>query len=166
MILIGNYNSWIKQEWVDYLTNNDGLHIPRDFPPYKLENSALPETGWDLKSVYSILYSTDNTDIVIDHLPWTNSSDIKFYWWVNKLIPSMVYPKIRDSTYLYDTCCRYWIPLQDYEQGHIFVYEDTLMTGYKRGDVYMYTDPTAYVYAANAGRNMLLHLNFTTNENK
>jgi hypothetical protein len=35
-------------------------------------------------------------------------------------------------------CKRYWMPLQDYYPGHIFVYGDEMINGYREGDVYMF----------------------------
>jgi hypothetical protein len=46
---------------------------------------------------------------------------------------------------------RYWMPLQDWESGHIFMYENQVVTGYKMGDVWCYTDSTALHGAANIG---------------
>jgi hypothetical protein len=36
---------------------------------------------------------------------------------------------------------RYTLFLQDFEPGHIFVYDDKLMSNYKSGDMYEWSDP-------------------------
>jgi hypothetical protein len=46
---------------------------------------------------------------------------------------------------------RFWIPLQDWESGHIFMYEDQAITSYSEGDVWTYDNPNALHGAANIG---------------
>ena len=162
MKFIGNYRSWIQLSWLEYLDTHDGLHVPRDQQVDRLEKSPLNESGCDQKSsVFAILYDQESTPLDIINLPWT---DMQYYWWIEKIMPSMLSPKHRDSVYKYKNAYRYWMPLQDYETGHIFVYKDTLMTGYKAGDLYMYADENEYHYTGNAGWNYLLHLNITTGD--
>jgi hypothetical protein len=50
-----------------------------------------------------------------------------------------------------ESCKRYWIPLQDYESGHIFIYKNTLMTEYSANDVFVYKNAQDSHGAANIG---------------
>jgi hypothetical protein len=162
MEYIGNYNSWIKDEWIDYVNEHDRYSIPESHKPSIYYSPPLDKSKRDLRSG---VYTNDNSDIVIDHLPWTAWPKMKFHWWINKVVPSMIYPKLKD-TYTYTNACRYYIPLQDHQSGHSFVHNDKLVTGYKRGDVfkYTYTDEIVYNYVANAGYTTLLYLNIVAGE--
>jgi len=46
---------------------------------------------------------------------------------------------------------RFWIPLQDWEIGHIFKFQDEIVTNYKKGDIYEYDDAQGLHGAANIG---------------
>jgi hypothetical protein len=46
---------------------------------------------------------------------------------------------------------RYWIAFQDWQPGHIMMYEDRVITNYKKGDIYSYEDANALHGAANIG---------------
>ena len=35
-------------------------------------------------------------------------------------------------------CKRYWVPLQDFIPGHVFIYGNSMVANYKRGDVFQY----------------------------
>jgi len=56
---------------------------------------------------------------------------------------------------------RYWIPLQDYHSGHVFIYNDKLMTDYKKGDVFVFLDSYDVHGAANIGHQTRLSLLIT-----
>ena len=56
------------------------------------------------------------------------------------------------------------MPLKDWERGHIFVYEDTVVTNYKAGDVYMYESAQALHGAANIGLTPRIVLQFSTHD--
>lgn len=44
---------------------------------------------------------------------------------------------------------KYWASLQDYVPGHVFVYNNTLISGYKAGDVFQYLNINDQYGAAN-----------------
>jgi len=48
-------------------------------------------------------------------------------------------------------CNRYWMPLQDYTAGHVFIYKDKMIADYKAGDVYQFDNETDTHGAANIG---------------
>ena len=76
------------------------------------------------------------------------------YWWFVILRPGEfqamhIDPKlteVRDPL-------RYTIFLQDWEPGHIFVYDDKILTNYKAGDMYEWNDPMTIHGPANIGFN-------------
>lgn len=58
-------------------------------------------------------------------------------------------------------CRRFWIPLQDYESGHILVMEDELVSNYRKGDVFEFDSPLDYHGSANIGMSTRLVLLIT-----
>ena len=65
------------------------------------------------------------------------------YWWITKLLPGQMMPMHTDPhTHEEQTCKRYWVPLQDYVPGHVFIYGESMMQNYKRGDVFQYENST------------------------
>lgn len=170
MKYIGNYNHWIKDEWINYITNNDGANIPRDYPSEERNSEGalkpFSNTGWSPTCVCCITYDKNNLPFKIE-LP-TKFDDYDFdgcesEWWFVKFPCGMGQPIHQD----YDKnpeaveLKRLWMPLQDYELGHIFIYEDTLITGYKKGDVYMYDDKDAWHTAGNLGYHLRISINFS-----
>jgi hypothetical protein len=67
------------------------------------------------------------------------------------MYPGQFTPMHRDPHTIDINCKRYWIPLQDYELGHIFIYKDQIITNYKKGDVYTYDDANEIHGAVNLG---------------
>jgi len=55
------------------------------------------------------------------------------HWWFARLDHGTVFPLHTDQHH--EGCARrVWIPLDDWEPGHIFVYGDRVVTDYRRGD--------------------------------
>jgi hypothetical protein len=81
------------------------------------------------------------------------------------MMPGNFMPMHKDPHTMYEkNSRRFWMPLQDWAQGHIFVYEDEVITNYKAGDVYMYQDAQALHGAANIGLTPRLVLQFSTHD--
>jgi hypothetical protein len=59
---------------------------------------------------------------------------------------------------------RFWIPLQDWQPGHIFMYEDYVTTNYKKGDIFQYANSAALHGAANIGSTPRVVLQITLHE--
>ena len=65
------------------------------------------------------------------------------------MLPGQYMPMHTDP-HAHDTPCnRYWMPLQNYTAGHVFVYKDEIITGYKAGDVFQFETETDTHGAAN-----------------
>jgi hypothetical protein len=58
-------------------------------------------------------------------------------------------------------CNRYWIPLQGYESGHLFIYKNQLITNYKAFDVFKYDHEHDAHGAANIGHSPRIVLQVT-----
>lgn len=166
MDYIGNYKDWIKSEWIDYLLNNKGhRHIRSDPSEYGKNNSAtkLIESGWDLSRELFSGYENDNFPFEIE-MPFDLGD--KFDWWFIKLLPGQLIPVHQDhnvSKYENLNCRRYWMPLQDYQTGHFFMFEGNMIKNYKAGDIFAYGNQNGIHGAANLAWGVTrLTFNFTS----
>jgi hypothetical protein len=167
MKFIGNYAEIIQPSWIEELLSKDGLFRPRDgkkpdtaemHNEYKLAMGA----GYDSNGIYFQMF--DKNNISFEVTPPCGDSP-NFHWWVTKMMPGNFMPMHRDPHTMYEkNSRRFWMPLQDWAQGHIFVYEDDVITNYKAGDVYMYQDAQALHGAANIGLTPRLVLQFSTHD--
>lgn len=161
MRCIGNYNSWINDDWICKVLTAPGQARPRDWPPSskieKEEYIKYESVGYNLNDVNWWLYENSDLDITIVP-PWTSG---RVQWWITKLNPGQFMPMHTDPHTHNNTCSRYWVPLQDYQPGHVFVYKDNMITNYKKGDVYIYDNSTDLHGAANIGHTPRVVLQIT-----
>jgi hypothetical protein len=151
LIYQGNFANWIDPQWRELVLNTVGQARPRDWPPETAAESAeyqkAQEAGYDLTAVDWWVYEKHDLSINIDP-PWcTGKTD----WWITKLMPGQFMPMHTDPFTHYETCKRYWVPLQDFSPGHLFVYGNELIKDYKAGDVFEYYDSRDTHGAANIG---------------
>lgn len=166
MKYIGNYEHWIKPEWIDYMKENDGFGYPRDFTDSRKNENGIQkciiDSEWDMSCVCCISFEQTNFPFKVDSLP-IDTTGWDYEWWFLKLKPGMGQPWHQDYSMdeHYKETKRFWMPLQDYEGGHLFIYGDRVLTDYKKGDVYEYTDNDVWHTAASLGRRTRLTLNMT-----
>ena len=150
MKFLGNFN-FIEDAWIKEVLNKFGQGRPRDWPPINAVESAeyarYKEAGYDLKAVNWWVYEKDNVSFDVNP-PFVRG---KHHWWITKLYPGQYMPMHSDPHTHEQPCRRYWIPLQDYEPGHIFIYKKQMMFDYKEGDVFSYEKSTDEHGAANIG---------------
>ena len=160
MKFLGNF-SFIEDSWIDEILNKFGQGRPRDWPPASAVESAeyarYKEAGYNLNAVNWWVYEKDDVTFNISP-PWIKGN---YHWWITKLTPGQFMPMHTDPHTHDKDCKRYWIPLQDYHPGHIFVYGDQMITGYKKGDVYEYYNSQDMHGAANIGHIPRLVLQIT-----
>jgi hypothetical protein len=168
MKFIGNYNSWIQQEWIDFIMSNEGFARPSNGRnPISEEFKQAESVGYDLSKTYWYIFEPDM-------VPFTIKSpfpvDGNFLWWFIKMLPGNMMPMHKDPHAINeDNSKRYWMPLQDYEPGHVFIYKNKLIVDYKKGDLYQYEDSRALHGACNIGWSPRIIINFSTydsNNNK
>jgi len=151
MISCGNYSSWINPLWEHKILTTNGQARPRDWPAStaveSAEYSRYEMAGYDLNAVNWWVYEEQNLNLQISP-PWTNGN---VHWWFTKLLPGHYMPMHTDPDAHYNTCSRYWMPLQDYAPGHVFVYKDEMITKYKSGDVFKFDNERDIHGAANIG---------------
>jgi hypothetical protein len=164
MNFLGNYKDWIKPELIEYLLSNDGVRRPDAGENPDCEEFKLaPSVGYDLSKTWWHFYNEKSFPFEIQ-LPF--ETDQKFTWWFIKMMPGHYMPMHRDPHVTKDSdksnCSRYWMPLQDYSPGHVFIYDDEMITRYTAGDLWKYTDANAIHGACNIGYLPRLTFLFTT----
>jgi hypothetical protein len=164
MKYIGNYASWINSGWVNQILTIAGQARPRDWPPATAAESSEYKkcklAGYDLHAVNWWVYEERDLKIQVAP-PWTANP---VHWWFTKLMPGQYMPIHSDPHTHNVSCNRYWMPLQDYTAGHVFVYKDEMIARYNTGDVYQFTNEADMHGAANIGhapRIMLLVTEYT-----
>lgn len=163
MQYLGNYD-FIKDNWIFEILSKDGQARPRDWPASSAVESAeyarAEEAGYDLNAVHWWVYEKSNVSFDIIP-PWVNGD---YHWWITKLYPGQFMPVHTDPHTHERPCKRYWVPMQDYHSGHIFLYKDSVPVNYKKGDVYMYKQEHDSHGAANIGHIPRLVLQVTEYE--
>lgn len=165
MKLLGNYADWINPRWIDFVKQNRGTARPQDGGVPKGEVGAkewqkVKDAGYSDNDIYFYMFDKSNTDFDIVNLPWTNKN---FHWWIIKMLPGNFMPvHVDPHTLREDNSERFWIPLQNWDIGHIFVYENTVAVDYKKGDVWQYSNAAAQHGAANIGYTTRLVLQVST----
>lgn len=107
------------------------------------------DAGYDSNASYFQMFTESNLEAEI---PEFHKCGRSRHWWITKMMPGDFMPMHTDPhTVQGKNIDRYWIPLQDWEQGHIFAYEDEVITNYKACDVYKYSSAQAIHGAANIG---------------
>jgi hypothetical protein len=168
MIYLGNYKDWIKQEFIDHMLFNDGTPRPStpNSNPDSEEFRKAKEHGYDLTATYWYIYLENDFPFKIT-LPFEERDD--FIWWGIKMKPGNFMPVHRDP-HTYDPNFykveRYWMALQDWQPGHIFMYDREVLVDYKAGDVFKYPDAQEMHCACNIGNETRLTFHFSTYEKK
>lgn len=161
MKFIGNYAHWIDPTWEERILHSDGQARPRDWPPASAVESAeyskYQLAGYDLNAVNWWVY--EQIDLQVDvSPPWTKG---KIHWWFTKMLPGQFMPVHTDPHAHVQACNRYWMPLQDFTVGHIFLYGKQMISDYKAGDVYMFENEQDIHGAANIGHTPRISLLIT-----
>lgn len=166
MEFIGNFKEYIKQEWIDEVLTARGMGRPAegktpDSPEEDLEYQKALAAGYKSSDIYFYMFDKSNVSFNLE-LPFINK---KYHWWITKMLPGNFMPMHIDPHAVYQNKSeRYWMPWQDYSPGHVFLYEDTFVPNYKKGDVYRYFDSTALHGAANIGHVPRIVLQISTYE--
>ena len=163
MKFIGNFKDWIDPKVVEYLLANDGVARPNT--PGKNPNIQefidAENVGYDLSKPWWYHYekSIFPFDIKIPI-----ETDKTVMWWFIKMKPGGMMPMHRDPHVTFDYVGnpkRYWLAMDDYVPGHVFVYNNIMLSDYKAGDLWMYTDPNELHGACNMSYKTRLSFLFT-----
>lgn len=166
---LGNYKNWIDSSWIEYMKNNQGELTPKsngiDVDDV-YDNSQPPWIGCDPDhgletrdfQVRCITYRKNNFGGGPRNLPFDLDCD-GWDWFFVKIPPGKGQPVHRDKLAIPNIpnnvkdiiFYRFWVPLEDYRRGHIFFYEDQIITGYKAGDIFQYANVDDWHSGANMG---------------
>ena len=171
MKFIGNYLDQLPAGFIDTVLANDGEITPvyqpekwRNKPEYDQARIALENAGWPTLGYKFHQYTVDTECIK----PYKNLINFKFHlpdnyeyyhWWIIKYNPGDMQPMHFDPHVINTTDCkRYTMMLSDFEDGHIFVYDDILLNNYKAGDLFLWPDAMCLHGAANISMNPRISL--------
>ena len=130
---------------------NDGQPGPNMKVPENEHEAMQHErgrsVGYKLNDTY--WYTFEPKDLPFDIVPPLDNVSL---WWFVKMNPGQFMPMhVDQDDHSSATINRYWMPLQDYEIGHLFIYKDSLLSPYKKGDLYMFDDADAFHGSSNIG---------------
>ena len=168
MKFIGNYAEWLKPEWVEYVLNNDGHEMPKyefqendllgsiergeraEFCEFQKKYEAV---GFKHDSLLYYLFDENNFPFEVTLPPFIQLKEGQGYCWnLFKYKPGNLLPVHSDRVTKFEKNCeRYWMSWQDWQDGHILIYEDTMIAPYKAADTYRFTNPFGTHGAANIG---------------
>lgn len=150
MKYLGNfYKKMIDPNWIDIIDKNSGQARPGTWNPIndieRAEFDKAKKAGIDFSKTLWYVYESQDVDFDIK-LPWSHR---EIHWWITKMLPGQYMPMHTDPHTHDRKCKRYWIPLQDYVPGHVFIYDEQLIQHYAKGDVFEYYDANDSHGAAN-----------------
>jgi hypothetical protein len=151
MNYVGNFAHWIRPELMRHLETHNGDTRPIYQPDrWKTGNPILEEFNSKCEKAYSTsnhvfqqfngnTVDIQGMNIQLPELPETRKH---CHWWFIKLLPGQFQAMHVDPHLLeVENPVRYSMFLQDFIPGHIFVWDDKILTNYKKGDVYEWGDP-------------------------
>lgn len=169
MELIGNYANWIPLELMDYIKSHDGDTVPVWQPDRWKGHPMLDEARERARAGYSNnkhnfqQFNSSTKDMIDIELPAIPNDNRRVFWWVVKLHPGQMQAMHFDPHLLNETNPgRYTMFLEDWQPGHIFTWGDKMLSNYKAGDLYRWTDPMCYHGVVNIGYEPRYTLQITT----
>jgi len=136
MKYIGNYKDWIDPKWMDIILNTDGQPMPKEWEAETeaedVELSNVRNAGYNMNSINWWFYFKHHLNVDINP-PWCKNESM---YWFAKMNPGQFVPLHRDPVTF--PAKRYWMAMQDFEPGHVFIYGDdgNMIKDYKMGDVF------------------------------
>lgn len=166
MKYLGNYKQYIDDHWVEEVLQSRGMGRPAEGKkPESIEEEQeyqrARDAGYSDDAIYFYMFDKNNVSFEMN-LPFITE---KYHWWITKMLPGNFMPMHVDPHTLYQTNSkRYWMPFQDWQPGHIFMYEDRVITNYKKGDLWVYEHSAALHGVANIGFTPRIVLQISTYE--
>ena len=174
MHYIGNYKSWIDDNnIINMLESKQGDCTPVWQPDRWTGNETLEHfrelarPGYSCNKFFFHQLNPSSEEMkdykfVYPDLPKQRNNK---FWWFVKLYPGEfqamhVDPHLTEV----ENFVRYTMFLQDWEPGHIFVYDDKILNNYKAGDLYEWNDPETIHGPSNIGYTPRLTLQITLHD--
>lgn len=150
MNYVGNFISWITPKLIHHLEQHRGDHVPVWQPdrwsghPLLEEYKELARPAYSTNSPMFHQFNYKSKDMENFKINLPNFPVIRKHsaWWFVKLNPGEMQAIHIDPHLIeVDNPVRYSLFLEDWHPGHIFVYDNAILTNYKAGDVYEWSDP-------------------------
>jgi len=173
MKLIDNYVSWITPELMKHLRTCTGDTTPVWQPdrwqghPLLDQYREKARPGYSHKDHNFQQFNAKSKDmqgfdIVLPLFPEQRK---QCHWWFVKLLPGQMQAMHIDPHLVdVENPVRYTMFLEDFQPGHIFVYDDKMISNYKAGDVYEWSDPMIVHGVVNIGYNTRYTLQVTMHD--
>jgi hypothetical protein len=188
MNYIGNEAEWVTDDLMNLLTTQQGNPVPI-WDPERWHGHPLLDkinalgTAWfgdTIPNQYFYVFNS-RTKCMEDYnfeLPGIIKKQECILWWFVKLNPGELqlmhydmhplgvfhqnnnFSKVTSSSTLVNPK-RYTMYLQDWEPGHVFVYDDKMNVNYKKGDIYEWNDPETFHGVVNLSFNPRYTLQIT-----
>jgi len=158
MRYFGNFKDWIKDEWVEFSISQTGIH-PSIYEGTKTWKIWMDD-GWTKELINNNVFNRENFPyniefpMIVDGYEKITPGD--YDWNICRYRPGEFVPfHIDELDYPY---IKFWMPLQDYEDGHIFLYKGELIKDYKKGDFFLFDgyEPHAAGNLGNRPRSVLI----------
>ena len=174
MKYIGNFKSWMEQyNILEHLKSCQGDKTPVWQPDRWTGNPTLEKFKEMAKPGYSnnkfFFHQMNPKSAEMQNfnflLPDVPEKRTKVNWWFVMLYPGEfqamhVDPQLTEV----ENPVRYTMFLQDWEPGHIFVYDDKVAANYKAGDMFEWSDPMIIHGPANICYNTRYTLQITMHD--
>lgn len=161
MNYIGNYKQWIEDnKIIEFLKSIKGDTTPVWQPDRWQGNEILDNIrekvrpGYSNNKFFFHQVSQDSKEcqdfnFVWPSIPYKRNNH---FWWFVILYPGEFQPMHIDPhlTEL-KNFVRYTLFLQDWEPGHIFAYDNKMLSGYKAGDMFEWSNPETLHGPVNIG---------------
>jgi hypothetical protein len=173
MKYIGNYKSWITPDLLNHLETHHGdvsyVWQPDRWQGHPLLDQfrELARPGYAHKNHDFQQFNHNSKDmkdfpILLPAFPETRKH---CFWWFVKLLPGQMQAMHVDPHLVEVTNpVRYTMFLKDFEPGHIFVYDNKMISDYTAGDVYEWSDPMIVHGVVNIGYNIRYTLQVTMHD--
>lgn len=173
MNYIGNYARWITPTLMNHLETHAGdtayVWQPDRWQGHPLLDQfrELARPGYsakqhDFQQFNQKSKDMENFNILLPEFPEKRKH---CFWWFVKLLPGQMQAMHIDPHLLeVQNPVRYTMFLKDFEPGHIFVYDDKMISNYKTGDVYEWSDPMIVHGVVNIGYNTRYTLQITMHD--
>ncbi len=158
MIYIGNFESWINEDFINKILLSNGDRRPA--PGTKEETSDLQlmwkEANYQSGKISWEMYYESHLGKFKPPIEITGV----YEHWFCKMNPGDMLPlhddryegkKMQDIIESGKTIKRYWMACQDMLPGHVFSYENQLLDNYRAGDLFEFTIPDALHGSCNIG---------------
>jgi hypothetical protein len=149
MRYIGNFKDYIPANLVSTLLAYPGIKHGPATGDNTTEVKIWNKAGYNLENIKWNSYTSEMIDVPVK-LPEILGEIVEI--WYTRLDPGDMFP-LHQDVYSYgdENLIRYTMLLLDQMPGHIFCYNNKILTNYKAGDVYIFDNPRMWHAATNIG---------------